>query len=220
FCAVFLSSFYLDVLKDRLYAEAPGSTARRQAQYVLAQIHRDLARLLAPIIPHTAEEVWSYLPPSLREAESVHVALFPESRTEPAQVSTQPKVAYHVVLQIREGILRELEKLRADKVIGSAQQARVEIGSLDVGYLALLKRSAAALEEACIVSEVLVHDERPEGAVTISGLPAEYWVRVGRSEYAKCERCWNHRKTVGADAEHPTLCERCARVIHALTTGA
>ena len=220
FCAVFLSSFYLDVLKDRLYAEEPGSTARRQAQYVLARIHRDLARLLAPIIPHTAEEVWSYLPPSLREAESVHLALFPESRAEPAQVSPQPKVAYHVFLQIREGILRELEKLRADKVIGSAQQARVEIGSLDVGYLALLKRSAAVLEEACIVSEVLVHDERPEGAVTVSGQPAEYWVRVGRSEYAKCERCWNHRKTVGADAEHPTLCERCARVIRALTTGA
>src|SRR5205085_3313758 len=78
FCSVDLSSFYLDVLKDRLYAESPDGPDRRAAQFVLATLHDHLTRLLAPIIPHTAEELWDFVPQTPEKSSSVHLTEFPE----------------------------------------------------------------------------------------------------------------------------------------------
>src|SRR5262249_32933626 len=127
FCAVELSSFYLDVLKDRLYAEHPEGADRRAAQFVLARLHDGLTRLLAPIIPHTAEELWDFIPRTQRSGvpASVHLTEWPEA--DPAWDDAERDAVWTDLLAVRTEILRELEKLRAAKLIGSAQEASVHI---------------------------------------------------------------------------------------------
>jgi isoleucyl-tRNA synthetase len=219
FCSVELSSFYLDVLKDRLYAELPDGLDRRAAQFVMAMLHRSLSQLLAPILPHTAEELWDFIPSTADKPASVHLAVWPEP--EPEWDQAVWTVGWTGLISTRAEILRELEKLRAAKAIGSAQEALVQIGATDPNELNSLRKMRELLETVSIVSEVQVLNERPPGAVTMtepSGTTA--WVLARKSPYAKCERCWNLRPTVGQDSEHPTLCERCVRVVNQLSAAA
>ncbi len=202
FCAVELSSFYLDVLKDRLYAEAPACAERRAAQFVLATLHDHLTRLLAPIIPHTADELWDYRPAAPSKPASVHLAEFPEAN--PNWDDEKRDARWDELLKLREQILIALEGLRKNKTIGSAQEAKVAIATSrqerwlpDRELLAML----------CNVSEVEIV---ADAATSVEAITAE------RSSHAKCERCWNYRPTVGESAEHPTLCDRCVRVLQEL----
>jgi isoleucyl-tRNA synthetase len=199
FCAVELSSFYLDVLKDRLYAEAPDGPDRRAAQFVLARLHDHLTRLLAPIIPHTAEESWDYRPATPGGRSSVHLAEFPEA--DPQWDDGLREARWNELLRLREQVLVALEGLRKTKQIGSAQEARVRITTNQPERWLSDRELLAAL---CIVSEV---DILADPAVAGETVEAE------RSPHAKCQRCWNYRPSVGQNAEHPTLCERCARVL-------
>ena len=127
FCAVELSSFYLDVLKDRLYAEAPAGPDRRAAQFVLARLHDNLTRLLAPIIPHTAEESWDYRPRGQSDkAASVHLAEFPE--TDPRW--DDDRARRPLGRAARACASKSWSRSKAcerTKQIGSAQEARVRI---------------------------------------------------------------------------------------------
>jgi isoleucyl-tRNA synthetase len=206
FCAVTLSSVYLDVLKDRLYAEEPAGPDRRAAQFVMARMHRSLAVLLAPILPHTAEEVWSYLPEGPDRAESVHLADWPEADEYFDDRALLDR--FGRLLEYRERAFEATEALRKAKTIGSNQEAAVAIELMaDDPDAEFLRRNAALLATLCNVSEVAVRDERAGPSRTVS---------ADRSPYAKCERCWNLRPTVGRDAEHPTLCARCTSVIRAI----
>jgi isoleucyl-tRNA synthetase len=222
FCAIDLSSFYLDVLKDRLYAELPDGPDRRAAQFVLARLHDVLARSLAPIIPHTTEELWDFLPPSPTKAASVHLADWPAP--DPAWDDLMLEGRFTVLRAAREPILRELEKLRAAKVIGSGQEAAVTIASDSPKLMAALADNADLLATLCIVSECRFDMHRPEGAtdstLRIDDEEQTISVLARKAPYPKCERCWNLRPTVGRDAAHPTLCERCVRVLSSLPTGA
>lgn len=226
FCSVDLSSFYLDVLKDRLYAELPQGPDRRAAQYVLAQLHDKLTRLLAPIIPHTAEELWDLLPTRQDRPSSVHMAEFPELERE--AYLPMPNIygdpdwdeLRSIRAEIRAEILRELERLRAAKVIGSSQEARVRLWSDDKALLSTLGAYSDLWATVCIVSEVEIGGEMPPDAVKAINVPG-LWVHARKSTHSKCERCWNLRQTVGQSSLHPTLCERCVRVILAMeSTGA
>jgi isoleucyl-tRNA synthetase len=205
FCAVELSSVYLDVLKDRLYAEVPDGPARRAAQFVLARLHDALTRLLAPIIPHTAEESWDYRPAVEGRRSSVHLTEFPEP--ESRWDDEQRDARWADLLSLREQVLVALEGLRKEKVIGSAQEARVRVMT---ARTELWEPDRELLATLCIVSEVeILADPAAKGEV----------VQAERSTYAKCERCWNYRSGVGQDAGHPTLCERCVRVINEMGDG-
>jgi isoleucyl-tRNA synthetase len=199
FCAVELSSVYLDVLKDRLYAEASTGPDRRAAQYVLARLHDVLTRLLAPILPHTAEESWDYRPAPDGQRSSVHLADFPEP--DPGWDDEPRDARWDELIGLREQVLVALEGLRKEKVIGSAQEARVRIATARPERWQPDRELLATL---CIVSEV---------EIVADPAAATEAVQAERSSHAKCERCWNYRPTVGSDAEHPTLCERCVRVI-------
>jgi isoleucyl-tRNA synthetase len=202
FVSVELSSFYLDVLKDRLYAEVAEGPERRAAQFVLARLHDNLTRLLAPFIPHTAEESWDYFPMSPSKLRSVHLTKFPEPD---AQWDDPERDArWKILLSARESILVTLEDLRKKKIIGSAQEAVVTIsGSPDLPVLAANRDLLATL---CNVSEVTVDAQAANGG---SGLVTA----ASRSRYLKCERCWNYRPTVGQSPECPTLCARCVSVL-------
>jgi isoleucyl-tRNA synthetase len=204
FCAVELSSFYLDVLKDRLYAEAPASPDRRAAQLVLARLHDRLTRLLAPIIPHTAEESWDYLPKAPEQPASVHLTEFPEA--DPKWDDEERDTRWDELKKVREQVLIALEALRKTKQIGSAQEARVRIATDRPLYWLPQRELLATI---CIVSEVEV---LADPAAAVESISAE------RAPYSKCERCWNHRSSVGQSTVHPTLCERCVRVVKELDT--
>ncbi len=202
FCSVELSSFYLDVLKDRLYAELPDGRERRAARFVMARLHDHLTRLIAPIIPHTAEELWEYRPAGKGVVSSVHLAEFPEP--DPRWDNAEQTTRWAELLGLREQVLRALEGLRKSKQIGSAQEARVRIASNRSHRLMAEKELLATI---CNISEV---EFVVDPAAAVEAIVAE------RSPYAKCERCWNYRPTVGQTADHPTLCDRCARVVTTL----
>jgi isoleucyl-tRNA synthetase len=211
FCAVELSSFYLDVLKDRLYAEAPASPERVAAQFVLAKLHDHLTRLLAPLIPHTAEESWDYRPATPDKPASVHLTEFPQ--VDPKWDDEQRDKLWDERLKLREQILIALEGLRKSKQIGSAQEAKVRIVTSQPERWLPDRELMATL---CMVSEIeIVAAPSPsngDASAIAESITAE------KATYAKCERCWNYRPTVGQSELHPTLCERCVRVVEELNT--
>ncbi len=205
FFSVELSSFYLDVLKDRLYAEAPGGSDRRAAQLVLARLHENLTRLLAPIIPHTAEELWDYIPASSSKPASVHLTEFPQADSQWDNADRDAR--WEVLLNARQTILLTLEGLRKNKTIGSAQEAVVTItGSPE---LPVLTANIDLLTTLCMVSEIRIEPDAEHGGPVLRA-------SAGKSPYPKCERCWNYRPTVGQSVSHPTLCERCVGVVSRL----
>jgi isoleucyl-tRNA synthetase len=203
FCAVDLSAFYLDVLKDRLYTSAPKSPLRRSAQTALHEILVGLVKLMAPILSFTADEVWRYIPMPDR-AQSVHLTEFPAIR--PELVDDALAQEWERLLVVREEVLRHLEAARKEKRIGSAQEAAVEltVPSADFDFLAAHRED---LEVICIVSRLAVRRaDGPEAGQAMA-------VRVERALGAKCPRCWNYRESVGTSAAHPDLCGRCADVL-------
>jgi isoleucyl-tRNA synthetase len=195
FCTVELSAFYLDVLKDRLYCSAAAGPERRAAQTVLYRLADALVRLMAPILPFTAEEVWAQLPD--REASSVHMATFPKvSGLADAELSTR----WEKLLQVRDGVNKALEASRKGGEIGKSLEAWVRIAPADAEQAVLLERYAAILPELFIVSGVEV-------------LPAgDGGVQVGRATGEKCARCWTVTAEPKLVGDTP-LCGRCAGVV-------
>ncbi|MBI1324907.1 isoleucine--tRNA ligase [bacterium] len=212
FASVDLSAFYLDVLKDRLYAETKAGTSRRTAQRVMAYLHSVLVRLTAPLMPHTADEVWEFLPEALRPVPSVHLADWPVPDSA-FDFSSEAIEDWRVRLALREEILKALEALRAGKKIGSAQEAVVRIACTDAKLVERIDRDLNLLRTITNVSDVVRVDSLPpEGRTESTQVPGVSLV-CEPSGHSKCERCWNLRASVGADAALPTLCDRCVSVI-------
>jgi isoleucyl-tRNA synthetase len=216
-----LSNFYFDVLKDRLYTYPRTSRARRSGQTAIWRIGQVLVRLLAPIMSFTTEEVWQFMPSLGEKPESVHLALFPTAEEVLGNTGRQPnrqgqsvpcdtdrvRADWQRLLLVREEVFRALETARKDKVIGSGLQAKVAITAPAETH-ALLKKYRETLRYLFIVSQVEL--EQLPGHGNGSGLKVE----VLPAEGAKCERCWNYSTQVGADAEYPTVCERCSAALH------
>ncbi len=200
YCVGDLSSFYLDVLKDRLYAEAAGSRERRSAQTALASILTAMVRLVAPILTFTAEEIWQTMAEPFRDgAVSVQLAGWPAIDV-PAQEAERLRRSYAHVLEAREAVTKALEEARGAGVIGKRQEAALTISAPDDIASALAERPA--LPDLFIVSTVEVRG----GAEGIE-------VGVSRAAGEKCPRCWNIRTDVGKDPTYPEVCARCARVL-------
>ena len=197
-----LSSVYLDVLKDRLYADAPRGASRRSAQTVLAAVLGALVRMLAPILTFTTEEVWQFMPEAMRDAESIQLTDWPTFDL-PAEESASLREAYAVVLEAREFVTKALEDARNAKVIGKSQEAAVVLTAPVAALSALHGRGASALAELFIVATVEIR-EGTEFAVAVQPATGE-----------KCPRCWNLRQ-LGSDALHPEVCARCASVLREL----
>jgi len=211
FCTVDLSSFYFDVLKDRLYTFAPKSLGRRSAQTAVYRIASTLLRLIAPVTVFTAEEVWKHLPRAASEPASVHMATFPVA-AELERVLDEPRAKnWDRLLQVREEVLKALEPVRAAKTITSGLEARVTLAA-NAELAALLRQYAAYLPGLFIVSQVEIADGAAQGASPsgIEGLQ----IRVERAHGKKCERCWNYSTHVGENTDyHPAICERCVAAL-------
>ena len=209
FCALDLSSFYLDILKDRLYVSAPKSTERRSAQTVLSEILEYLVRIVAPIIPFTADEVWGYLPANGRPL-SVHADIFLPEKEEHKDAALMER--WELLLNVRKEVTKALETARKEKVIGHSLDASVRL-VLPRNLARDLEGYRDELRSICIVSTVeFVAEGEAEGGYESQDHPG-LLVMVMPSPHPKCERCWIHDPTVGQEREHPALCKRCAGIV-------
>ena len=205
FCVVDMSNFYLDIIKDRLYCEAPNSELRRSAQTAMYIILSALARLIAPIIPFTADEIWKYIPHSASDnTESVFLNDMPNVTG--VEVTPEFEEKWERISALRDDVKKALELKRAEKVIGSSLEACVTLNPAD----SFFDGSEKLLETVFIVSKVVI-DSSAE--TEFKGEATGIGISVTRAEGEKCERCWTYSDTVGKCADHPTLCERCARTV-------
>ena len=194
FCAVDLSSLYIDITKDRMYCDAPDSPRRRATQSAMHEIFCALCQLLAPVLAFTADEAWQFS----QAGESVHLEEFPESRNRGSEATG--KVSE--LLKLRAIVGQAIEKARQEKLIGNALEAAVVLKSnSDV----TTKIDKAELEEFFILSDLTIEQAKEAGAT------------VTKTNYAKCSRCWRHREYVGKSKTHPELCDRCEAVVIRMT---
>ncbi|VAX25241.1 Isoleucyl-tRNA synthetase [hydrothermal vent metagenome] len=207
FCVVDLSSFYLDIIKDRLYTYPERSAGRRSAQSTLYDITVGMLKLMSPVLSFTSEEAWDYLPGDPGEREkSVHLASFP--KPEYADMFETLMSEWERIIVIRGEVSQALEAVRKDKLIGHSLDARLELSAFEEDRR-LLESHLGELPFIFIVSQaVLVEDTGEEGLFRSENAPG-LTVKVSRAEGEKCDRCWNYSATVGESAEHPLICSRC-----------
>ncbi|MDR6224780.1 isoleucine--tRNA ligase [Desmospora profundinema] len=201
FCTVFLSQFYLDVLKDRLYILPAADPKRRSSQTAMLEILHALVRMLNPILPHTTEEVWKYVPGT--DTFSVQLTRFPQ--VESAYLDENVEKKWDQLLEVRDLVLKRLEEARADKVIGNSLGAAVELTPSESQYQLL--NSVPNLKELFIVSDVQL--KQSEGNPSEEGIRVE----IKPAQGGKCQRCWMISPAVGQDEKHPDLCDRCASIV-------
>ncbi len=205
FSTVTLSARYFDIIKDRLYTFAPGNRARRSAQTALSRIVDALARLLAPILVFTADEIWENIPTAENKTRtpSVHLELFPQPG---GSLDTELRTTWERLFKLRDLVLGKLEEARVAKTIGSSLEACVVIkpGSANEQ---LIQDHWKDLRYLFIVSQVRLAQENE--------IPGEGGDRVlvERAAGSKCERCWNYSTRVGESARYPTVCERCVTAL-------
>jgi len=201
FCTVEMSSIYMDVLKDRLYCDAADSPPRRSAQTAMYKIFDSLVRMLTPILVHTAEEAWSAMRFASQDVESVHLAEMPKVDGSVDWRSEESK--WQQLTGLRDEVLRVLEGLRQEKKIASNQEASVTIYCEDEKLTSILNEfGLGQFATLCIVSEVQL--QKGSGETTVV---------AQKCGFQKCQRCWNHWPSVGADSNYPDLCERCVCVV-------
>lgn len=200
FCVIDMSNFYLDIIKDRLYCEKEDSEIRRSAQTAMYRILSAVARLAAPIISFTAEEIWQFMPHTASDdTESVFLNQMPEKSG--IQFDSEFIDKWNFLYSVREQVNKVLEEARNAKTIGKSLEAKIVVKSSGEDYEKYLAL-AEQLQEVLIVSGIEV--EKSDSETTFE---------VAKADGEKCERCWCYSKYVGTNHTHPTLCQRCAVVI-------
>lgn len=207
FCTLDLSSFYLDFAKDVLYIEAADHHERRAIQTVLYESLLALTKLVSPILSHTADEVWQYIPGV--EEKSVQLADMPEYHELPGAAELEEK--WTAFMKLRDDVLKALEEARNEKVIGKSLTAKVTLypNKKTNDLLASINEN---LKQLFIISDFEVagtFEEAPQAAVKLDTAA----IVVTKAEGETCERCWVVTPEVGKDQDHPTLCPRCAHVV-------
>ncbi len=200
FCVSEMSSFYLDVLKDRLYTDSRKSVSGRSCRTVLYEIVTALAKVMAPILSFTSEEVWE----NLGRQTSVHLESWPKPAAKHRSIELEEKWSHF--LEIRDKVLKALEERREKKEIGNSLEASVELAVSKKEEHDFLKVFIQDLPGLFLVSSVDVF-LRPDASA--DGLA----VNVKKAQGQKCGRCWNYRDSVGKSNEHPALCNRCIDVL-------
>ena len=211
FCVVELSSFYLDIIKDRLYCEKRDGVERRSAQTALFLILDTITKLFAPILCFTSDEIWQSMPH--RSDDDARNVLFNEMNKpfEAYELCESDMARWDGIIALRGDVNKALELARAEKSIGKPLDAKVTLFVSDAARAAFEAIVDAPLDKLCIVSETAVIYGEGEGykGEEFAGVT----VKVEPSDAPKCPRCWTHSRTIGSDAAHPELCARCAAAI-------
>ena len=219
FCVVDMSNFYLDIIKDRLYCEEKDGAKRRSAQTALFLILDTMTKIMAPILAFTSDEIWLSMPH--RSSDDARNVVFNDMNKPFTDYALDEKAMekWSTVEKLRDDVNVVLEAARAEKKIGKALEAHVALhAGDDAASAALVQVMGLNLAELFIVSDCQVSTGSPDSASTVgkgTNFPG-LTVEVSEAKGAKCERCWMHSPTVGADADHPTLCARCAAVVRNL----
>ena len=204
FCVIDMSNFYLDIIKDRLYTSKKDSKERRAAQTTMYIILDSLVKLLTPMIPFTAEEIWKAMVHTEKEkVESVMLTDFPEVNEKYDNKEITEK--WNKIIKLKDIVAKELENARADKTIGHSLNAKVTIYAEKVQY-EFLKENEELLKTVFIISALDIKENARKDEVKLG-------VKVEQAPGEKCERCWMYSETVGEDKENPTICHRCSENI-------
>ncbi len=201
FCGVDLSSLYFDIVKDRLYCSPAGSLQRRSAQTAMYEILSALARIIAPVMSFTADEIWQQLPGAGR-SDSVFLENYPVA--DPAWVDAELAGRWQRLWTLRGEVTKALEEKRKAGDIGHSLDARVVL-SVGNGDREMLE--SLGLQEAAyifIVSQLELSD---------SVAPGDIGIEVREPAGSKCSRCWNFSEAVGSHDDHPEACDRCYRAL-------
>jgi isoleucyl-tRNA synthetase len=196
YCSEDLGSFYLDILKDRLYTSAPKSLARRSAQTALWHITQAVLRLMAPFLSFTAEEAWKVLGEAEKTPLNSKDSIFLDTFVQLSEPDTALLAKWSRIRELRDVVNKDIEALRAEGKVGSSLQAHVvlTVGPQDYALLASLGED---LKFVFITSAI---ELKAGEAIAVS---------ASASQAIKCDRCWHYRDDVGLDPAHPTICGRC-----------
>lgn len=209
FAAVDLSSFYLDIVKDRLYTAGKKSLSRRACQTVLFEISQALIRILTPVMPHQAEDIWQNVVEAQKDGlESILLASWPKfnPRWDNADLETE----FATILKTREIVTKAIEPLRAEKQVGSSLEVAVYIQTSPV-KMEILKANENELCNIFITSQAIVSETEPSNVLN-QYEEDEFKVWVTKANGEKCERCWKYR-TLGEHKGHETICSECFEAI-------
>ncbi len=209
FCVVDMSSFYLDIVKDRLYCEEKDSAKRRSAQSAMFLVLDGLVRLIAPILAFTSNEIWLAMPHRTAD-DARHVML--NDMAAPVEGAVCDEAYWDKLFALRTDVNKALELARNEKLVGKSLDAELTLYVTDAAAFAPLQGSD--FEALFIVSKVQVVDGAGAG-FTGEAFPG-VTVAVQASQAPKCSRCWVHSEDVGKDPAHPELCPRCAAAVAAM----
>lgn len=216
YCTLDLSAFYLDVLKDRLYTAPPKSIERRSAQTALYILLNAMAKIMAPILSFTAEEIWKHMPDETGKPESIHMALMPEVDDQWLDEAIENK--WNLLLEVRGEVTKALEEARNKKMIGHSLDAAVTLCAEEDLY-EKLQPYAEDLKTIFIVSKAgLVRPEQKTEAFFKTGLDGLH-VLVEKAEGEKCQRCWIYDASVGSISDQPGICARCSQALKEIDPG-
>ena len=211
FCAVDMSNFYLDIIKDRLYCDDTNGIPRKSAQTAIYLILDALVRMLAPILAFTVEEIWAEMPH--HKGVELDSVLYNDMPVPSAAYAFSPEQdsLWEKLRRLRMDVNKALELARAEKIVGKPLDAEITLYVDDAVDAAFQELAALDLKTLFIVSGVEVVKGAGEGhaGTEFPGVT----VAVTQSAEPKCARCWIHDKNVGASKEHPGLCPRCLKVI-------
>ena len=206
FCSMEMSSFYLDIVKDRLYCEETTSIERRSAQTVLTEVLKVLVRIISPVLSFTADEIWERIPEALKEEESVHLSKWIEAN--PEYLNEELAKKWDKIARLRREVNKKLEAERQTGLIGHSLDARVLLNIANAEYSFIKDYTENEVSDLFIVSQVkFVNDNLAESE--IEGIS----ISVEKASGEKCERCWKYDEEVGHDHNHSDVCPRCASVL-------
>ena len=206
FCSMEMSSFYLDIVKDRLYCEGTTSIERRSAQTVLTEVLKVLVRIISPVLSFTADEIWERIPEALKEEESVHLSKWIEAN--PEYLNEELAKKWDKIARLRREVNKKLEAERQTGLIGHSLDARVLLNIANDEYSFIKDYTENEVSDLFIVSQVkFVNDSLAESE--IEGIS----ISVEKASGEKCERCWKYDEEVGHDHNHSDVCPRCASVL-------
>ena len=213
FCAVDMSSCYLDALKDHMYCHFVDDPKRRSSQTVLYEIAKNLVTILAPILPFTTEEVFGYLKnqfPNFKK-DSIQYCDWPKFTETDFNVELDEK--WKKILLLKTEVQKVLEHYRREKAIGTSLDAKVSLFTKSSDYYAFLQSNLNLLKELFIVSQLNVSNTLGENELFDAEKIENLKIRVDKADGTKCVRCWNYSLDINNDSEFKDICLRCSDAI-------
>ncbi|WP_457551152.1 isoleucine--tRNA ligase [Desulfobacula sp.] len=210
FCTVDLSAFYLDIIKDRLYTSPSCDPMRRDAQTVMFIILDALVKIMAPILPFTADEIYQHMPKKSDHKDSIHLDAMVELNKEWEDTNLAEK--WENIRTLRGEVTKALEEARINKLIGHPLDAALEIKLPDTPLKSYVQDLNENLNDIFIVSSAVIVDTLDDTAYQAKEIEGLF-IKVKKAAGEKCDRCWRFDETIGNDSDHPTACARCAAAL-------